>query len=178
MAAVHGIDACSLVTAIARNGVTTAIRVSGLGREWFEAPSDLPTGLYFPGFDAADANADLGDSAICETAGYGGFALAASPALVQLVGGTVQQAIAYSREMQEVAVARNPALSIPNLDFAGAPCGIDIRKVVDNRIRPVLTTGIAHKEAGIGQIGAGIVRTPMACYTRAVLALAERLGVQ
>jgi hypothetical protein len=125
---------------------------------------------------AEDANPDLGDSAICETAGFGGFALAASPALVQLVGGTVQQAIAYSREMQEVAVARNPSLSLPNLDFAGTPCGIDIRKVVDNGIRPVLTTGIAHREAGVGQIGAGIVRTPMACYADAVRALARRLG--
>ena len=178
MVAAHGIDACSVVTAIARNGVTTAIRVSGLGSEWFEAPSDLPVGLFFPGFGPADANADLGDSAICETAGFGGFALAASPALVQLVGGTVHQAIAYSREMHAITVARNPGLSLPNLDFAGAPCGIDIRKVVDNGIRPVLTTGIAHKEAGIGQIGAGIVRTPMACYAGAVLALAQLLHVQ
>ncbi|HEY5365846.1 MAG TPA: DUF1116 domain-containing protein [Casimicrobiaceae bacterium] len=175
MAAAHGIDACSVVTAIARNGVTTAIRVSGLGGQWFESPSDLPQGLYFPGFAATDANPDLGDSAICETAGLGGFALAASPALVQLVGGSVAQAIAYSREMQQVAVARNPALSLPNLDFAGAPCGIDIRKVVDTGIRPLLTTGIAHKEAGIGQIGAGIVRTPMACYCDALRALAIKL---
>jgi hypothetical protein len=178
MAAAHGVEASSVVTAIARNGVTTAIRVSGLGSEWFESPSDLPAGLYFPGFEAADANPDLGDSAICETAGFGGFALAASPALVQLVGGSVQEAIACSREMHEVTVARNLALSLPNLDFAGTACGVDIRKVVDNGIRPVLTTGIAHREAGIGQIGAGIVRTPMDCYAKAVLALAERLGVR
>ncbi len=177
MVAAHGIDASSVVTAIARNGVTTAIRVSGLGSQWFESPSDKPVGLYFPGFAASDANPDLGDSAICETAGLGGFALAASPALVQLVGGTVAEAIAYSREMQQVAVARNPALSLPNLDFAGAPCGIDIRKVVDSGIRPLLTTGIAHKDAGVGQIGAGIVRTPMPCYTTAVLALAKQLQV-
>jgi hypothetical protein len=178
MDAAHGIEACSVVTAMARNGVTTAIRVSGLGRDWFESPSDMPVGLFFPGFAQSDANADLGDSAICETAGFGGFSLAASPALVQLVGGTVTEAIEYSREMYEVTVARNPALSLPNLDFAGAPCGIDIRKVVDNGIRPALTTGIAHKQAGIGQIGAGIVRTPMACYSKAVLARAQRLGVQ
>jgi hypothetical protein len=178
MDAAHGIDLCSVVTAIARNGVTTAIRVSGLGREWFEAPSDMPQGLFFPGFAQADANADLGDSAICETAGFGGFSLAASPALVQLVGGSVAEAVDYSREMHEVTVARNPALTLPNLDFAGAPCGIDIRKVVDTGIRPVLTTGIAHKDAGVGQIGAGIVRTPMACYSQALATLAERLGVQ
>ncbi|MFZ2648707.1 MAG: DUF1116 domain-containing protein [Burkholderiaceae bacterium] len=177
MDAAHGVDACSVVTAIARNGVTTAIRVSGLGSAWYEAPSEMPLGLFFPGFRQTDANPDLGDSAICETAGFGGFSLAASPALVQLVGGTVAEALAYSREMYEITVTRNPGLSLPQLDFAAAACGIDIRKVVDNGIRPVITTGIAHKEAGIGQIGAGIVRTPMACFAKAVRALAQRLGV-
>jgi hypothetical protein len=177
MDATHGIAGASVVTAIARNGVTTAIRVSGLGARWFEAPSDTPAGLYFPGFKAEDANADLGDSAICETAGYGGQALAASPALVQLVGGSVAQANAYSREMYDITCTRNPVMSLPNLDFAGAPAGIDIRKVVDTGIRPVVTTGIAHKQAGIGQIGAGIVRVPMACFTQATLALAQSLGI-
>ncbi len=178
MDAAHGIEGSSVVTAMARNGVTTAIRVSGLGSRWFEAPSDMPIGLYFTGFRKEDANADLGDSAICETAGFGGFSLAASPALVQLVGGSVAEAVAYSREMYDVTVARNPGMSLPALDFAGTPCGIDIRKVVDNGIRPVITTGIAHREAGVGQIGAGIVRAPMACFTQAVVALAERLAGQ
>lgn len=176
MDAARGIEACSIVTAMARNGVTTAIRVSGLGDQWFQAPSDMPLGLYFPGFVAADGNPDLGDSAICETAGFGGLSLAASPALVQLVGGSVAAAIAYSREMYEITAARNPALSLPNLDFSGAPCGIDVRKAVDNNIRPVVTTGIAHKQAGLGQIGAGIVRPPMDCFAQAVLALARRHG--
>jgi hypothetical protein len=135
----------------------------------------MPNGLYFPGFVASDSNADLGDSAICETAGFGGLSMAASPALVQLVGGTVTEAVAYSREMFEITFARNPALSLPNLDFAGAPCGIDIRKVVDTGIRPVLTTGIAHKQAGVGQIGAGIVRSPMDCFVKAVLALDRKM---
>lgn len=178
MDAAHGVPHSSIVTAIARNGVTTAIRVSGLGSQWFEAPSDTPVGLFFPGFRQEDANADLGDSAICETAGYGGLSLAASPALVQLVGGTVAQAMAYSREMYNVTWTRNPTMSLPTLEFAPAPAGIDVRKVVDTGIRPVLTTGIAHRQAGIGQIGAGIVRNPMACYTQAVLALAARLGEQ
>ena len=176
MDAAHGIEGSSVVTAIARNGVTTAIRVSGLGRTWYEAPSDMPIGLFFPGFRQEDANADLGDSAICETAGFGGFSLAASPALVQLVGGTVGEAIAYSRRMHDITVARNPGLSLPTLDFAGAPCGIDVRKVVDTNIRPVITTGIAHREAGVGQIGAGIVRAPIACFTQALRALAATLG--
>ena len=177
MDAAHGVENSSIVTAIARNGVTTAIRVSGLGRQWFEAPSDTPVGLFFPGFRQEDANADLGDSAICETAGYGGQSLAASPALVQLVGGSVAQAVAYSREMYNVTWARNPGLSLPNLEFAGAPAGLEIRKIVDTGIRPVITTGIAHREAGVGQIGAGIVRAPMACFTQALKALAEKLNI-
>lgn len=177
MDAAHGVADASIVTAIARNGVTTAIRVSGLGKTWFEAPSDTPVGLFFPGFKQSDSNPDLGDSAICETAGFGGQSLAASPALVKLVGGSVAEAIGYSREMGHIAWTRNPTMSLPNLDFAGAPAGIDIRKVVDTGIRPVLTTGIAHKQAGLGQIGAGIVRAPMACFTQAVSALAEKLGI-
>ena len=163
----------SIVTAIARNGVTSAIRVSGLAARWFEAPADVPTGLYFAGFAQHDANPDLGDSAICETAGYGGQSLAAAPALVQLAGGTVADAIAITREMHDIAWARNPDMALPYLDFAGAPAGIDVRKVVDNGIRPVLTTGIAHRQAGIGQIGAGMVRVPMACFTQALRALVD-----
>lgn len=176
MDAAHGIEGSSIVTAMSRNGVTTAIRVSGLGSQWFQAPSDNPLGLYFPGFSAADANPDLGDSAIAETAGFGGSSLAASPALVQLVGGTVTQAVSYSREMYHITETHNPAMSLPLLDFLGSPTGIDVRKVVDTGIRPVITTGIAHRQAGVGQIGAGIVRAPLACFSNAVLALDERHG--
>ena len=174
MDSAHGIEYSSVVTATARNGTTTGLRVSGLGKEWFQAPSDQPVGLFFPGYKQEDANPDLGDSAICETAGYGGFSLAASPALTLLVGGTVADANHFSRLMYNITTTRNPALSLPNLEFDGAPTGIDVRKVVDTGIRPVVTTGIAHKEAGIGQIGAGIVRVPMECYTRALEALALR----
>lgn len=176
MDAAHGIADSSIVTAIARNGVTTAIRVSGLDGAWFQAPSDLPVGLFFPGFTLEDANPDLGDSAIAETAGFGGMSLAASPALVQLVGGSVSEAVGYSREMYNITRTQNPAMSLPLLDFAGAPTGIDVRKVVDTGIRPVVTTGIAHKEPGIGQIGAGIVRAPMQCFTTALAALHETMA--
>lgn len=177
MDAAHGVPASSVVTAMARNGVTVGIRVSGLGRRWFEAPADQPVGLYFPGFKAEDANPDLGDSAITETAGFGGFSLAASPALVQLVGGTPAEARAKCVEMYEITCARNSAHSIPALDFAGAPTGIDIRKVIDTGIRPVITTGLAHKQAGIGQVGVGVVRAPMACFTAALEALGAEIGV-
>jgi len=176
MDAAHGIPFSTVVTATARNGTETGLRVSGMGRQWFTAKSDLPQGLFFPGFKQADACPDIGDSAIAETAGFGGCSFAASPALTLLAGGTVSDAVRYSREMYEITVTKNPSLSLPALDFAGAPCGIDVRKVVDTGIRPVLTTGIAHREAGVGQIGAGIVRVPMQCYVKAFRAIAEQFS--
>ena len=178
MDAAHGIPFSSVVTATARNGSQTGLRISGLGAQWFTAPSDLPQGLFFPGYKQADACPDIGDSAITETAGFGGCSFAASPALTLLAGGTVADAVRYSREMLEITVTRNPALSLPALDFAGAPCGIDVRKVVDTGIRPLVTTGIAHKQAGIGQIGAGIVRVPMACYVSALGAMVDQFADQ
>ena len=174
MDAAHNIPFSTVVTATARNGTETGLRVSGMGKEWFTAKSDLPTGLFFPGFKQEDACPDIGDSAITETAGFGGCSFAASPALTLLAGGTVDDAVRYSKEMYEITVTKNPALSLPALDFAGAPCGIDVRKVVDTGIRPLVTTGIAHKEAGIGQIGAGVVRVPMDAYVKALSAVATK----
>ena len=175
MDAAHGVPFSTVVTATARNGTETGLRVSSLGRQWFTAPSAMPQGLFFPGFKQEDACPDIGDSAITETAGFGGCSFAASPALTLLAGGTVSDAVRYSREMYEITVTRNPALSLPALDFAGAPCGIDVRKVVDTGMRPVVTTGIAHRQAGVGQIGAGIVRVPMECYVAALQGLARQL---
>ena len=174
MDAAHNIPFSTVVTAMARNGTETGLRVSGMGKEWFTAKSDLPTGLFFPGFKQEDACPDIGDSAITETAGCGGCSFAASPALTLLAGGTVSDAVRYSKEMYEITVTKNPALSLPALDFAGAPCGIDVRKVVDTGIRPLVTTGIAHKEAGIGQIGAGVVRVPMDAYVKALSSIAAK----
>ena len=174
MDAAHNIPFSTVVTAMARNGTETGLRVSGMVQEWFTAKSALPTGLFFPGFKQEDACPDIGDSAITETAGFGGCSFAASPALTLLAGGTVGDAVRYSKEMYEITVTKNPALSLPALDFAGAPCGIDVRKVVDTGIRPLVTTGIAHKEAGIGQIGAGVVRVPMDAYVKALSAIATK----
>ena len=174
MDAAHHIPFSTVVTAMARNGTETGLRVSGMGKDWFTAKSDLPKGLFFPGFKQEDACPDIGDSAITETAGFGGCSFAASPALTLLAGGTVSDAVRYSNEMYEITVTKNPALSLPALDFAGAPCGIDVRKVVDTGIRPLVTTGIAHKEAGIGQIGAGVVRVPMEAYVKALSAIAKK----
>lgn len=171
--AAHGVPGSSLVTAMARNGVNFGIRVSGLGDRWFEAPASIIDGLFFPGYSTADANPDLGDSSITETAGIGAFAMAASPAIVQFVGGTASDALANSRRMGHITFGRNTAFTLPALDFMATPAGIDIRKVVDTGIAPVINTGIAHREAGIGQVGAGITHAPLACFYAAVAALAE-----
>ena len=176
MDAAHGIPGSTLVTAMARNGTEFGIRVSGLGDRWCVAPAEIPRGLYFPGFSADDANPDVGDSTITETAGIGGFAMAAAPAIVRFVSGTARDAVASTLEMYEITLRENPAFGIPALDFRGTPTGIDIRKVVRTGILPRINTGIAHREAGRGQIGAGLVRPPMACFEQAVQAMAALLG--
>jgi Protein of unknown function (DUF1116) len=174
----RGIEASSVVTAMSRNGTDFGIRVSGLGDAWFTAPVEMPVGLYFPGYSAKDANPDMGDSAIVETVGLGGFAMAAAPAVVGFVGaGPASSAAAFTRAMGEITVASNPEWTIPALDGAGVPVGIDIRLVVETGIVPTINTGIAHREPGVGQVGAGVVKAPIKCFEQALVALAERMGV-
>lgn len=174
--AAHGVEGSTLVTTMARNGTDFGIRVSGLGERWFTAEAQVPKGLYFPGFQAEDANRDIGDSTITETAGIGAFAMAAAPAIVTFVSGTPKDAINATLEMYEITVAEHSAFTIPQLEFRGTPVGIDIRAVVETGITPRVNTGIAHKEAGVGQIGAGLVRPPMAIFEEALLAFAEQYG--
>ncbi|HEX6988648.1 MAG TPA: DUF1116 domain-containing protein, partial [Bacillota bacterium] len=143
---------------------------------WFTAPSSVPDGLYFPGFGPEHANPDVGDSTITETAGIGGFAMAAAPAIVQFIGGTPEMALEATHEMYEITLGENEAFGIPHLNFRGTPTGIDIRKVVETGIVPRVNTGIAHKEPGVGQIGAGLVQPPMECFVTAVEAMAETLA--
>ncbi len=164
----HGVEHSTLVTAMARNGVEFGIRVSGAGEAWFTAPAPMVDGLFFPGYSQADAAPDLGDSAITETAGIGGFAMGAAPAIVQFVGGTPQDAIAYSREMYHITMGVNGGFTLPALNFEASPAGIDARKVVDTGIAPIINTGIAHKDAGVGQVGAGITRAPLECFHQAI----------
>jgi hypothetical protein len=171
--AAHGVEGSTIVTAMARNGTDFGIRVSGLENQWFTAPADIPDGLYFSGFSSDDANADIGDSTITETAGIGAFAMAAAPAIVTFVSGTPQDALNATLEMYEITVAEHTHFSIPVLEFRGTPTGIDIRKVVELGVTPRVNTGIAHKEPGIGQVGAGLVRPPMAIFEQALLAYAE-----
>jgi hypothetical protein len=176
--AAHGVPGSSMVTVMARNGVNFGIRLSGTGNQWFQAPANPVDGLYFPGYTVEDAAADLGDSAITETAGLGGFAMAASPGIVQFVGGTPADATANSRRMLSITLGSNPAFTLPALNFGGTPAGIDARLVADSGVLPVINTGIAHKKAGVGQIGAGITTAPMECFHDALGELAEKLQVQ
>ncbi|HEX9676354.1 MAG TPA: DUF1116 domain-containing protein [Anaerolineales bacterium] len=172
--AAHGVEGSTLVTAMARNGTDFGIRVSGLGDRWFTAPATVPVGLYFPGFTSEDANADIGDSTITETAGIGGFAMAAAPAIVTFVSGTPQDALNATLEMYEITAAEHKHFTIPPLDFRGTPTGIDLRKVVELGITPRVNTGIAHKQPGVGQVGAGLVRPPKEIFEQALMAFAEK----
>lgn len=174
--AAHGVEGSTLVSAMARNGTDFGIRVSGLGDRWFTAPAQVPDGLFFPGFNAADANPDIGDSTITETAGIGAFAMAAAPAIVTFVSGKPKDAINATLEMYEITVAEHKSFTIPQLDFRGAPVGIDIRKVVETGITPRVNTGIAHKNAGVGQVGAGLVRPPLQIFEEALVAFADQYG--
>ena len=175
--AAHGVDGSTVVTAMARNGTDFGIRVSGLADRWFTAPAGTPDGLYFAGFSSADANPDIGDSTITETAGIGAFAMAAAPAIVSFVSGTPRDAINATLEMYEITVAEHEHFTIPTLDFRGTPTGIDVRSVVELGVTPRVNTGIAHREAGVGQVGAGLVRPPLEIFEQALLAFAERYGI-
>ncbi|MBA7533697.1 hypothetical protein ES705_25940 [subsurface metagenome] len=173
--AAKGVEFSTIVTTMARNGTEFGIMVSGLGDRWFTGPAGIVDGLLFPGYTPEDANPDIGDSVIAETAGIGGFAMAAAPAIVQFVGGTAKDALSFTLKMYEITAAENNMFKIPALDFRGTPTGIDIRKVVETGILPSINTGIAHKDLGVGQIGAGLVKPPMNCFEDALQAFVEDL---
>ena len=176
--AAHGVECSTIVTTMARNGTDFGIRVSGLGeKQWFTAPADIPIGLFFSGFSQDDANPDIGDSAITETAGIGGFAMATAPAIVTFVGGTPKDALNATLEMYEITFAESKYFTMPSLDFRGTPTGIDLRKVVELGITPRINTGIAHKNAGVGQVGAGLVRPPLKIFEDALLAFADKYNL-
>ena len=175
--AARTIEHGTIVTAMCRNGENFGIRIAGMGDEWFTGPVNTPQGLYFTGYSADDANTDIGDSAITETIGVGGMAMIAAPAVTRFVGsGGFNDALETSNNMAEITEQENPNFIIPTWDFKGAPTGIDARKVVESGILPVINTGIAHKVAGFGQIGAGTVNPPIECFEKAITAYAEKLG--
>ena len=167
----------TIVTAMCRNGYEFGIRIAGMGDEWFTGPVNTPQGLYFTGYDGEDACPDMGDSAITETFGVGGMAMIAAPAVTRFVGaGGYEDALRTSNEMMEIVIDRNPNFTVPTWNFQGICLGIDARKVVEKGITPVINTGIAHKIAGYGQIGAGTVHPPIECFEKAIEAYAKKLG--
>ena len=174
--AARGIPNSSVAVVMARNGTDFGVQLAGTGDAWFTGPADVPDALYFPGFTKADANPDIGDSAITETNGLGGFAIGAAPAIVQFVGGTTDDALRYTRTMYGITAAENNAYQVPYLNFRGTPTGIDVVKVVENNILPFIDTGVAHKKPGVGQIGAGVLNAPAEPFKKAYEGLAGRMG--
>jgi hypothetical protein len=174
--AARDIPGSTMVVAMARNGTDFGIQVSGTGGQWFTAPALVPEGLFLAGYGPDDANPDIGDSAITETAGLGGFAMAAAPAIVRLVGGTAAMALATTRRMYEITLAEHPLFAIPALEFRGTPAGIDATLVSRTQILPQINTGMAGKVAGTGQVGAGLVTPPAEVFPLALRALAGRAG--
>jgi hypothetical protein len=175
MLAAEGISGAAMVTAIAFNGATGGIRVAGLSGRWWTAPVPIARGQYFTGYEAKEAGPVIGDSEIAETMGLGAFAMAGAPALARYVGGSVEEATRLTGEMYGITIAEHPRFKIPALDYRGTPLGIDVRRVVESGVTPVFNTGIAHRTPGIGQIGAGFGRVPLACFTAARTAL-DALG--
>jgi hypothetical protein len=173
----HNIEGSTIVTVMARNGTDFGIRVSGLGDRWFTGPAGMVKALYFPGFTEKDANPDIGDSTITETAGIGGFAMAAAPAIVTFISGTPKDAINTTLDMYEITYGEHKYFTIPALDFRGTPTGIDIRKVVEKGMLPRVNTGVAHKDPGIGQVGAGVVTPPANIFEDALIAFAEKYNI-
>ena len=172
-----GVEYSTVVVTMARNGTEFGIRVSGLSDEWFTAPSPKVDGLYLPGYSEKDAGSDMGDSAITETVGWGGFVLCGATGILSLVGGTPEEAMAYNREMRQITVTTSPNYRMPVLGFQGAPVGIDIRKVVQTGIAPIIDTAIANKNPGHSIIGAGLVRAPMECFKKALLSFGKKHGL-
>ncbi len=174
--AAEGMDGCSVVTVMARNGTDFGIRVASMPDRWFTAPAPMVDGLWLPGYTAEDANPDIGDSSITETGGCGGFAMAAAPAIVRFVGGTSSLALSVTQEMYQITAGEHEFFTVPVLNFRGTPLGIDIRKVMGSGIPPFINTGIAHKEPGVGMVGAGLVRAPKKCFEDAFAAFVEKYG--
>lgn len=172
--ATAGIEGSSFIYTMARNGTEFGIRISSMPDRWFTGPASVVEGLYLPGFTAADAARDIGDSVITETSGIGGFAMAAAPAIVKFVGGTPADAVNFTRQMYEITLAENVTYQIPAMNFRGTPTGIDVVKVVETGILPAINTGIAHKDPGVGMVGAGLVKPPENCFQDAFAAYVEK----
>ena len=168
------IEYSTIVTAMARNGVDFGIQVSGLGNEWFTGPAGTIIGYTFPGYRSEDSTLDLGDSAISESRGFGGMAAPAAPGHARFIGRDFKDAVERTKQMYEITQTEDTLFQIPYLDFRGVPVGIDIRKVVETGILPIINTGMAHKDGGHPMIGGGRADAPMECFKGALVAFAKK----
>jgi hypothetical protein len=175
--AARDVPGSTMLTVMARNGTDFGIQTAGTGDRWFTGPANTPEGLFLGDYGPEDANPDIGDSAITETYGVGGFSMAAAPAIVRFVGGSVPDALATTERMYQLTLAENPAMAIPIMGFRGAPTGIDVLKVARTGWLPQINTGMAGRVAGTGQVGAGLVQPPQECFEQALVALAEAARV-
>jgi hypothetical protein len=172
--AARNIPFSSVAVVMARNGTDFGVQLAGTGDQWFTGAALVPDALFFPGYTKDDANPDIGDSAITETGGLGGFAIASAPAIVQFVGGTAKDAVQYTLDMYEITAGENNVYQIPYLNFRGTPTGIDVRKVIEKNITPFIDTGVAHKNPGVGQVGAGVLSAPMEPFKKAYEGLSKQ----
>ena len=173
--AARNIPFSSIALVMARNGTDFGVQLAGTGDKWFVGEALVPDALFFPGYTKDDANPDIGDSSITETVGLGGFAIAAAPAIVQFVGGTASDAVQYTMDMYEIAAGENNVYQIPYLNFRGTPTGIDVIKVIEKNITPFIDTGVAHKNPGVGQVGAGVLSAPMEPFKKAFEGLSKEI---
>jgi hypothetical protein len=163
--AARNIEGSSVVTAMVFNCRGFALRVSGLGDTWFKGPHASVEAKLFDGHTEDEISWMGGESIIAETIGLGGFAQASAPALQSYQGGSYETMIARNKELYAITVGENPDYLIPALGFRGTPTGIDILKVIESKVLPVMDIGIAGRDGG--QIGAGVVRPPLACFETA-----------
>ncbi len=170
--AARNIERSSVVTAMVFNCKGFAIRVSGLGDTWFNGPYPSVQAKLFEGHNEDEITWMGGESIITETIGLGGFAQAGAPALQNYQGGSYEPMIARNKELYQIVVGENPSLLIPAFGFRGTPTGIDIFKVLETKVLPTMDIGIAGRDGG--QIGAGIVRAPIACFEAAAEAYNKR----
>jgi hypothetical protein len=173
--AARDVPKSSVLVVMSRNGTDFGVQLAGTGDAWFTGPADVPDALFFPGYTKEDANPDIGDSSITETAGLGGFAIAASPAIVQFVGGSASDALRYTRQMYEITAAENTTYQVPALNFRGTPTGIDLLRVIEKNILPFIDTGVAHREPGVGQVGAGVLSASLEPFRQALAGFAKQM---
>ena len=161
----HGIEQSSVVTAMAFNCCNFAIRVSGLGSQWILGPHADVEARLFDGHTQDEISWMGGESTITETVGLGGFAQAAAFPLQKYQGGSAEEMVRRNVELYEITIGEHNVFHIPYLGYRGTPTGIDIFKVKETGIRPVMDIGIAGRDGG--QIGAGIVSAPMSIFNEA-----------